>query len=195
MKLLLLFLFFSFSVSFPIQDAFDDSWEEDSISPSSISTNLTMCMDYNFCNYGKCVLLINKNVSCKCDKPYVDHAGQFCVVKGKSKLTAFLLSFLCGGLGADWFYMSSGDATFICVGIIKVFMFTIFPLCFALVCFLGMIICGIPSDRGDQFCVCVLVGVGIFWLSGGIWWFVDWVRIVTDGWGSDGRGVWIYVDM
>jgi len=36
-----------------------------------------------------------------------------------SKLAAFLISFLAGGLGADWFYLSAGSAGYIVAGIFK----------------------------------------------------------------------------
>ena len=34
----------------------------------------------------------------------------------KDKLTAFLLSLFLGGLGADWFYLSLGNAVYIIAG-------------------------------------------------------------------------------
>ena len=45
---------------------------------------------------------------CKCDDGYLDWEGKPCVYAKKSKLTAFLLSFFIGGLGADWFYLAQG---------------------------------------------------------------------------------------
>ena len=113
----------------------------------------------------------------KFEKPYVDHDNQFCTAKGKSKVTLFLLSFFAGGFGADWFYMSSGDSIFICVGIIKIFMFSIFPL---IIFFLGFLVAlFIDTHFGEKL---VMAGIIIFLLAGLIWWFVDWIRIVSDGW-------------
>ena len=74
--------------------------------------------------------------------------------KGKSKLAAFLISFLVGGLGVDWFYLSDGVAGYIVAGVFKIITFG------------GM----------------------------GIWWLVDWIRILTDSF-PDGNGLPLNDDM
>ena len=38
---------------------------------------------------------------------------------GKSKWVAFILSLLLGEFGADWFFLSNGDARYIVAGIFK----------------------------------------------------------------------------
>ena len=38
---------------------------------------------------------------------------------GKSKWVAFILSLLLGEFGADWFFLSNGDAGYIVAGIFK----------------------------------------------------------------------------
>ena len=187
MKLILLVLIIKHTLSLPIQE---DALGEKNYDASSPSNNLTMCEKDSLCNYGQCIQLNTNQVTCKCEKPYVDHDNQFCAAKGKSKLTLFLLSFFAGGFGADWFYMSSGDSIFICVGIIKIFMFSIFPL---IIFFLGLLVAlFIDKHFGETL---VMAGIIIFLLAGLIWWFVDWIRIVSDGWIVDGKGIWIYVDM
>ena len=52
--------------------------------------------------------MVPKVPVCKCDDGYLDWEGKPCTYAQKSKLTAFLLSFFIGGLGADWFYLAQG---------------------------------------------------------------------------------------
>ena len=64
------------------------------------------CITDSQCNNGKC----QSNV-CVCTKGYVTFGGTSpCNYQQKDKLTAFLLSFLIGNLGADWFYLAEGNA-------------------------------------------------------------------------------------
>ena len=77
-----------------------------------------------------------------------------CLYKGKSKLAAFLLSFLLGSLRVDWFYLSDGHAGYIIAGIFKI------------------------------------ITLGGF----GIWWLVDWIRVLTDIF-PDGYGMELYGDL
>jgi len=44
-----------------------------------------------------------------------------CNYRATKKLSAFLISFLVGGLGADWFYLSGGSAGYIIAGLFKLF--------------------------------------------------------------------------
>jgi len=57
---------------------------------------------------------------CECDSGWINHDGKPCSYELKSKLTAFLLSFFLGLLGADWFYLSQGSGAYICAGIFKI---------------------------------------------------------------------------
>jgi len=61
---------------------------------------------------------------CICTKPYISTINSKCSYTGKSKLAAFLLSFFVGGLGVDWFYLSTGDAGYIAAGIFKLITFS-----------------------------------------------------------------------
>ena len=89
-----------------------------------------------------------------CPKPFIDLPDQKCGYRAKSKLAAFLVSFLAGGLGIDWFYLSDGDAGYIIAGIVK-----------------------------------LITGGGL-----GIWWLVDWIRILADGF-PDGNAMALFMDM
>ena len=47
------------------------------------------------------------NYTCECKDGYITYGNSgTCGYKQKEKLTAFLLSFLIGSLGADWFYLA-----------------------------------------------------------------------------------------
>ena len=97
----------------------------------SYAESLT-CRDTPDCNNGKCrveVEIVNGMVQtthskCECDKGYInDEDGEPCVVEQKDKLAAFLLSFILGYFGADWFYLSHGAAGYIAAGILKLTTF------------------------------------------------------------------------
>ena len=76
------------------------------------------------CGVGACVKTTEFSLgSCLCIKPYIDMGNRRCVYPAKSKLVAFLLSFLVGGMGVDWFYLSGGHASYIVAGILKLLTF------------------------------------------------------------------------
>merc|ERR1711890_11145 len=57
-----------------------------------------------------------------CDQGWITwpkHSETPCNYRATKKLSAFLVSFLFGGIGADWFYLSGGSAGYIIAGIIK----------------------------------------------------------------------------
>lgn len=96
---------------------------------------------------------------CECDDGFVsivDNGGDIelptepCAYEQRSKLTTFLLSFLVGGLGVDWFYLAreNSGGLYIFAGIMK------------------LITCG----------------------GCGVWWLVDWIRVLADGF-NDSNGV------
>jgi TM2 domain-containing membrane protein YozV len=107
------------------------------------------CVTNFDCVHGICDT--NKTIaSCVCVYGWtlsLDGSNQ-CNYQQKSKLAAFLLSFLIGALGADWFYLSVGNSGYIVAGVFKLL---------------------------------TLGGLGI-------WWLVDWIRILTNGF-SDGNGI------
>ena len=67
---------------------------------------------------GFCRINENNQV-CVCDKNWIDHKGETCSYEQRSKLVAFLLSFLVGGLGVDWFYLARGNVGYIVAGVFK----------------------------------------------------------------------------
>jgi len=101
----------------------------------------------------------------------------------KSKLVAFLLSFFLGYLGADWFYLSQGQAGYIVAGLIKLF-FPLLSCCFAACC--GFACAG--ASRTPEVGHCGAVGVtACNGLIITIWYGVDWIRILADSF-YDGNG-------
>jgi len=100
------------------------------------------------CDFGHQFNTTTKINVCKCDDGYLDWEDKPCAYAKKSKLTAFLLSFLIGGFGVDWFYLAQGSGGYIAAGIFK------------------------------------LITFGGF----GIWYTVDWIRVLCDGF-YDGNGI------
>ena len=170
---------------------------------------LDTCKENNLCNHGTCILLESNNVSCRCEKPYVDYTGEACSKKGKSMVSAFLISFFFGGLGADWFYMSSGDPVYILIGCVKLIILFLLPLSLCWIWKLGILSKWILdsytyTETDKSGCVWIL----LFWimpgilviicLTGSVWWVVDWARVVDEGrmikW-TDGQGVALFIDL
>jgi hypothetical protein len=75
--------------------------------------NLKCTVDKD-CNNGVCT-----SGNCTCNSGYVDYKDGACNYLQKEKLTAFLLSFLIGTTGADWFYLSVGNGGYIAAGVFK----------------------------------------------------------------------------
>ena len=144
-SLLLLMTMISISLAPPVQNN----------TSSAIFTDLEMA---NPCGAGTLVQPSPQSPwqypTCVCMKPYISLNDEKCAYKAKSKLGAFLLSFLLGNLGVDWFYLSGGDAGYIIAGIFKI------------------------------------ITLGGF----GIWWLVDWIRVLTDSF-PDGMGMYLFNDL
>jgi hypothetical protein len=105
--------------------------------------------------------------------------GTVCAYEQKSKWTAFLLSFFIGSLGVDWFYLASGNTGYIVAGVFKLLMW--FGCCHR--CYTG------ESEGLKACCACIGLIVGI---GSGIWWLVDWIRILTSVF-PDGNGAPLYI--
>ena len=144
------------------------------------------CLTDAECANGKCV-----TATCVCNEGYVTYQNVTCNYKQKEKLTAFLLSFLVGTLGADWFYLASGNGGYIVAGIFKLLtgLFLIASSCFLCCAF----ICA-KADKsslrtcGIAFTVIIGVLVVLCSLTNAIWYTVDWIRVLANGF-KDGNGV------
>lgn len=111
------------------------------------------CLIDKDCNNGKCEMY-SEGTQCVCDEGYLTVDGDICNYKQRKSLTTFLLSFLVGVFGTDWFYLSRGVGIYIFAGVMK----------------------------------CLTCGCC------GIWWLVDWIRVLTDGF-PDGLGHALYNNM
>merc|ERR1711997_147906 len=124
--------------------------------------------------HGECNATVISSGFCECEEGYIHWEGEPCAYEQKSKLTAFLLSFFLGILGADWFYLSQGQAGYIVAGLIKLF-FPVITCCCAACC--GGL-AGELGAKGVAACNGLIVT---------IWYFVDWIRILVDSF-NDGNG-------
>lgn len=132
------------------------------------------------CNSGTC-----NNGNCTCKTGYVNYKNQYCNYQQKEKLVAFLLSFLIGATGADWFYLAVGNGGYITAGVFKL-LTGIFGIIAPCLCLCAG---GLRSDKSKAagfILIAVLVGVAT--ITNSIWWIVDWIRILTDSF-KDGNSI------
>lgn len=128
-------------------------------------------------NHGQCI-----NSACVCDNGYITYDSGACNYKQKEKLTAFLLSFLIGATGADWFYLSNGNAGYIVAGVFK--------LLTGLVCCIEpFFVCCMKSDNGrGVVAIAGMIIMTIIVLANAIWVLADWIRVLA-GTFPDGNGL------
>lgn len=139
------------------------------------------CLSDSDCNgHGKCV-----NSVCKCETGYITHKGVNCNYKQKEKLVAFLLSFLIGATGADWFYLSSGSTMYIVIGVIK--LLTGF-VGIGLPCCLGCAGCLRSDGSKIAAFVIIIILITLLSLTNAVWWLADWIRVLVDNF-KDGNGI------
>lgn len=152
---------------------------------------LLACKTNEECNKGQC-----KQSECVCDTGFVTFNNVTCNYKQKEKLTAFLLSFFAGNVGADWFYLASGNTGYIVAGVFKLITGFFF---IAGSCFICCITCcaqykGVGNGNsifqigGVVLGIAITVIMIICSLTNSIWYVVDWIRILTDSF-KDGNGV------
>jgi TM2 domain-containing membrane protein YozV len=158
----------------------------------SCLTYLLACKTNEECNKGQC-----KQSECVCDTGFVTFNNVTCNYKQKEKLTAFLLSFFAGNVGADWFYLASGNTGYIVAGVFKLITGFFF---IAGSCFICCITCcaQYKGHKNTRVHTCEYKGFGygnsiftvimiICSLTNSIWYVVDWIRILTDTF-NDGNG-------
>lgn len=140
------------------------------------------------CNFGIC----SQSSSCVCKKSYINYNNASCIYKQKSKLSAFLLSFLLGPFGADWFYLANGNLNYILIGLGK--LTTGFGICITACCACCMRLAFGNSDKEVTFKTAAALGIFYTCLpvlcsaTATVWYIVDWVRILSDAF-PDGKNV------
>ena len=105
-----------------------------------------------------------------------------------------------GQFGVDWFFLSSGDLTFVLIGFLKLFFIGILPFSFICCWLWGLLFFVYKKNDAADFCgdmapVVLLPMVVVILVSGLGWWMMDWIRIASGSVEVDGSGVSIYVDM
>lgn len=122
------------------------------------------------CGNGKC---INSTI-CECSRGWITNEKDIgttapCNYEQRSKKTAFFLSLFLGEFGADWFYLSRSNLTYILIGVLKLLLGCLSGIAWSLARF------GTSSEsnkmkiRNINGCITLLVLT---------WWIVDWARIL-----------------
>lgn len=130
------------------------------------SQNCTIDSD---CNNGVCV-----NSTCECNIGYVSYDSDICNYAQKKQITAFLLSFFLGGIGAEWFYLSDCNINYEGLGTLKLILFLIIAI---LVCVRILDYQSVNYKIGCTHVDIIILILVILWL---IWWMSDWIRILND---------------
>lgn len=126
------------------------------------------CHKHGYCKDGNCV----------CDKGWLTWLNsRQCSYKQTSKIFAFVLSFLFGFVGIDWFFLSRKDTLYILCGILKLLIST---GC----CIWSPLAAKSKSKNATTAASCLSVSLTLIAF---IWWFVDWIRVLFNSF-PDGNG-------
>lgn len=126
------------------------------------------CRTYGWCEDG----------DCRCEKGWITlYNNEQCSYKQSSKIIAFILSFLGGSVGIDWFVLSRRDSLYILCGILK---FLISAGC----CIWSPLAARSNSKTATTAASCLSVSLTMIAF---IWWLVDWSRILFNSF-PDGNG-------
>jgi hypothetical protein len=136
--------------------------------------HLSTCISDKYCNmHGKC-----KDGNCVCEKGWITWCNsRQCSYKQSSKIIAFLVSFIMGIAGIDWFVLSRKDSLYILCGILK---FLIAAGC----CIWSPLAAKSKSSSATTAASCLSVSLTLISF---IWWIVDWIRILVNSF-PDGNG-------
>lgn len=127
------------------------------------------CTDDLQCGYGYC-----HAYSCQCYRGYITwYYMDICSYEQRSKSTAFLVSFFVGYLGVDWFVLSRGNAGYVVVGVVK--MFLLFAACFT-----WFLSAKNRSEKSRNRRFLPLVAAIVLTSVSVIWWLTDWIRVLAD---------------
>jgi hypothetical protein len=126
------------------------------------------------------------STGCLCDRGWItvgdsNDTAKACSYRQRSKTTAFVLSFILGSAGADWFYLSRNNLGYIMIGILKLLMgcgcCSSWPLKYF----------GPTSRNSDEGKIKLQYIASCLSLTSIIWWMVDLIRILANKF-LDGQG-------
>ncbi|UJR35607.1 hypothetical protein I4U23_028358 [Adineta vaga] len=126
------------------------------------------CFLHSYCDDGDCL----------CEKGWItwrDHRQ--CSYKQSSKILTFIISFMMGCMGIDWFLLSRRDSLYILCGILKLLV------CVGC-CIWNPLAASSKSRTAATTASCLSITLTLISF---IWWFVDWIRILLNSF-PDGNG-------
>jgi hypothetical protein len=136
--------------------------------------HISTCISDSDCHlHGWC-----QDGNCKCEKGWITWCNsRQCSYEQSSKILAFILSFIVGCAGIDWFFLSRKDSLYILCGILKLLIST---GC----CIWSPLAARSKSKSAMTAASCLSVSLTLISF---IWWFVDWIRILFNSF-PDGNG-------
>jgi hypothetical protein len=119
-----------------------------------------------------------KDGDCICEKGWITCCNsRQCSYQQSSKILAFILSFIAGCTGIDWFVLSRKDSLYILCGILKLLIST---GC----CIWSPLAAKSKSQSATTAASCLSVSLTLIAF---IWWLVDWIRVLFNSF-PDGNG-------
>jgi hypothetical protein len=136
--------------------------------------HLSTCVsDYDCHKHGWC-----KDGDCECEKGWITwRNSRQCSYKQSSKIMAFIISFIMGIVGIDWFFLSRKESLYILCGILKL-------LVVAGCCIWSPLAAKSKSKNATTAASCLSVSLAFISF---IWWTIDWIRILLNSF-PDGSG-------
>ncbi|UJR10805.1 hypothetical protein I4U23_014993 [Adineta vaga] len=113
----------------------------------SFSLATTSCVSNSDCGSNGICAVATSTCNCTTAGYVTVESNKPCAYKQKEKLVAFLLSLLLGAVGADWFYLSAGNAGYIVAGVFKLLTFGGFGI-WALVDWIRVLTDSFPDGHG-----------------------------------------------
>lgn len=143
--------------------------------PTQFQQTVPTCQSNRECNkHGWC-----KDGDCQCEKGWITRwSRRQCSYKQCSKLMAFILSFVAGSAGIDWFVLSRKDSLYILCGVLKLLIST---GC----CIWSPLAARSQNKNATTAASCLSVSLTLIAF---IWWLIDWIRILFNSF-PDGNGV------
>lgn len=142
--------------------------------PSRSKSHLSSCNTDADCNdHGQC-----DDDFCVCERGWINwKTNSPCSYRQSSKYWAFVVSFVFGLTGLDWFVLCRGDLLYILCGILK---FLLLTSC----CIWSPLAANTKHEDAKTVASCLSVVLTLFSV---VWWLIDWIRILSNIF-PDGNG-------